>query len=59
MKDSENDYGFDDLSRDDSKEAVYALAASFRDVDRDDEQPDEAEFTEKIAAELAAEQPIL
>lgn len=59
MKDSENEYGFDDLSRETSEEAVYALAASFRDVDRDDERPDEAEFTEKIAAELAAEQPIL
>ena len=58
MEDSKNEFGFDDLSRNNSEEAVYALAASFKDVDRDDERPDEAEFTEKIAAELAAEQPI-
>ena len=59
MDDSKNEYDFDDLSRNNSEEAVYALAASLRDVDRDDEWPDEAGFTEKIAAELAAEQPIL
>lgn len=56
MGDSENEYCFDSEY---SEEIIYAKAAAFMEENRDDEPPEEVEFTEKIAAELAAEQPIL
>ena len=59
MEDIKDEYGFDELDQKNSDEAAYAIAALFRDVNRDDERPDEAEFTEKTAAELASEQSIL
>ena len=59
MEDFKNEYAFDGLLGETVEDPVYSLTAPLEDADRDDAQLDEAEFTEKIAAELAAEQAIL